>query len=84
MPQPYFLLWNYLLCELPKLTTSSRIHLDMVLSSPHIAPHVLWDPTGRNSLFGSDRSENVRGSDFSFYKQIVMVIQKLGLPQKGH
>lgn len=41
----------------------------MVLSSLHIAPHVLWDPTCRNSLVGSDRSENVRGSDFSFGDQ---------------
>nr|XP_034357384.1 rho GTPase-activating protein 20-like [Arvicanthis niloticus] len=59
MPQPYFLLCNYLLRELPKMTTSSRIHLDMVLSSLHVAPHVLWDPTCRNSLVGSDRSENM-------------------------
>ncbi|XP_076775941.1 rho GTPase-activating protein 20-like isoform X1 [Arvicanthis niloticus] len=59
MPQPYVLLLNHLIRESLKIKTSSRIHLDIDFLSLHLAPHVLWDQTCRNSLFGRDCSEKM-------------------------
>lgn len=52
-----------------KIKTSTRNHLDSYILSVRISPHVLWDPTCSNSLFGSDHSKKIRGSDFSLWEQ---------------
>ena len=69
MPQANYVLLKQLISVLLKIKMSTRNNLDSYMLSVRIAPHVLWDQTGRNSLFGSDLSKKVRGSDFSLCEQ---------------
>ena len=69
MPQANYDLLKQLICVLLQIKMSTRNNLDTYMLSVHIAPHVLWDQTGRNSLFGSDLSKKVRGSDFPLCEQ---------------
>lgn len=52
-----------------KIKITTRNHLDSYVLFVGIAPHVLWYSSCRNSLFGSDLSKKVRGSDFSLWEQ---------------
>ncbi|GAB1287383.1 Predicted gene 1527 [Apodemus speciosus] len=59
MPQANYLLLKQLIHVLLKIKMSTRNNLDTYMLSVRIAPHVLWDQTGRNSLFGSDLSKKM-------------------------
>lgn len=97
MPPPNYLLLKHLIWVLLKIKTSSKNNLDTYILSVRIAPHVLWDTTCRNSLFGSDLSKKVRGYDFSLWEQSsyydagirntsqrsVMLKDTKGLPSSG-
>ena len=65
MPEANYLLLKHLIRVLLKIKTSAKNHLDTYILSVRIAPHVLWEQTCANSLFGCDLSKKVRGSDFS-------------------
>ncbi|XP_028640248.1 rho GTPase-activating protein 20-like isoform X2 [Grammomys surdaster] len=54
MPQHNYWLLKELMSVLVKIKTSSKNHLDTYMLSLRIAPHMFWDPTCNNSLFGSD------------------------------
>ncbi|XP_052025514.1 uncharacterized protein LOC127673799 [Apodemus sylvaticus] len=59
MPQANYDLLKQLICVLLQIKMSTRKNLDTYMLSVRIAPHVLWDQTGRNSLFGSDLSRKM-------------------------
>ena len=83
MPQANYDLLKQLICVLLQIKMSTRNNLDTYMLSVRIAPHVLWDQTGRNSLFGSDLSMKIRGSDISLWDKVFIVIQELGIRDKG-
>ncbi|XP_052036794.1 rho GTPase-activating protein 20-like isoform X8 [Apodemus sylvaticus] len=54
MPQANYIVLKQLIRVLLKIKTSAKNTLDSFILSIRIAPHVLWDQTCVNSLFGSD------------------------------
>ncbi|XP_052036753.1 rho GTPase-activating protein 20-like isoform X2 [Apodemus sylvaticus] len=54
MPQANYIVLKQLIRVLLKMKTSAKNTLDSFILSIRIAPHVLWDQTCVNSLFGSD------------------------------
>ncbi|XP_031212640.1 rho GTPase-activating protein 20-like [Mastomys coucha] len=54
MPQANYLILKQLIYVLLKIKTTTRNHLDSYVLSVRIAPHVLWDPSRRSTLFGTD------------------------------
>ena len=78
IPQANYLLLKQLIHVLLKIKTSTRNHLETYNLPVCIAPHVLFEPTCLNSLFGSHLSEKVRGSDFSLWEQRTHCDQEIG------
>ena len=78
MPQANYIVLKQLIRVLLKIKTSAKNTLDSFILSIRIAPHVLWDQTCVNSLFGSDLSMKVRGSDISLWEQSLHCDPRIG------